>query len=269
MKIDDIVPCAELRPYISRYWIWDGESELPTMLPGTGGELVFQYEGGMKVRLEDGEFQRLPKSAMLSPRCRRFPLHTQEPVGFVSVRFRVGALRHFCRIPSGELVDRYLSAADIWGRSGAAVEARITDSRTNGERISVVESFLLEQFRSNKQSSYEWLDRAFHQLYYHRAKSLDMVVSQSDVSVRHFQKVFKQYAKVSPKYFRRVARMEIVMRQLLLDGRSRYLDLALENGFYDQAHFIKDFQSFTGETPTRFLRAPNFRTHFYNPSLRP
>ena len=267
MKISK-TPHPALRPYISRYWSWDGEHELPVMLPGTGAELMFHYAAPVQIHKADGESGDLPRSVLLSPRGERFVLAAAAPVGFVSVRFRSGALRHFCQMPPGDLVDQCLSAVDIWGWAGREVEARLAEAGDLAARLRVIEGFLLAQWQACRQSRHDWLDEAFHQLYYCQTGGLDQVVAHSGVSIRQFQKVFKQHAGVSPKYFQRVARMEVIVRQLLVNRRHQYLDLALDSGFYDQAHFIKDFRRFAGETPSRFLRESNFCTHFYNPSLR-
>lgn len=267
MKTSDIIPCHALRPYISRYWCWDAEPELPTMLPGTGAELMFHYARPIYIQQKNGTSHSLPRSVLLSPRGGRSLLVADEPAGFVSVRFRSGALRHFCRMPPGELIDQQLSATDLWGPDGRQVETQVCAAGRLTERIRLIENFLLAQLQRCQQSSHGWLDDAFHQLYYHQSGSLDQAVARSGVSIRQFQKIFTQYAGVSPKYFQRVARMEVIVRKLLLTQNRRYLDLALDSGFYDQAHFIKDFRNFTGATPSHFLCDTHFRTHFYNPSL--
>ena len=267
MKTSNLIPCAALRPYISRYWAWDGERELPTMLPGTGAELMFHYANPVSARQSDGTTCSLPRTMLLSPRNERFALQTDAPAGCVSVRFRSGALRHFCRMPPGELIDQCLSAVDIWGQGALVNEEKVAAASHLSARVRLIEDFLLQQWQACRQPAHAWLDDAFRRLYYHSAGSLDQVAAAAGVSTRQFQKVFKQYAGVSPKHFQRVARLESIVRRLLVEQRQQYLDLALDYGFYDQAHFIKDFKRFAGDTPSRYLCAANFRTHFYNASL--
>lgn len=267
MKISHLIPCTVLRPHISRYWAWDSERELPTMLPGTGAELMFHYANPVSVRQADGTACALPRAVLLSPRNGRFALQTDASAGFISVRFRSGALRHFCRMPPGALIDQCLSAADIWGSAALEVEEKVAAAKDLSARVHIIEDFLLQQWQSCRQSTHAWLDDAFRRLYGHSTGSLDQVAAAAGVSTRQFQKVFKQYAGVSPKYFQRVARLENIVRRLLVERRQQYLDLALDHGFYDQAHFIKDFKRFAGDTPSRYLCAANFRTHFYNAAL--
>ena len=90
------------------------------------------------------------------------------------------------------------------------------------------------------------------------------VAEELGISRRHFQKMFNRSAGTSPKSFHRNARFQHTIKQLILDRQSDYLPYALSSGYYDQSHFIKDFQFFTGTTPTSFLQEDNFRSHFYN-----
>ena len=88
--------------------------------------------------------------------------------------------------------------------------------------------------------------------------SLDEVVEHIGMSGRNFRRVFGQIAGVTPKTFQRIGRFERVF-DAVMTGRSPLLtDTALDEGYYDQAHFIRDFESFTGYSP-RMLP----KEHFY------
>jgi AraC-like DNA-binding protein len=54
---------------------------------------------------------------------------------------------------------------------------------------------------------------------------------------------------------------------LLLQRKRKYLDVALEHGYYDQSHFLKEFKNYVSEYPTSFLQEQNFMSHFYNEKL--
>jgi AraC-like DNA-binding protein len=60
---------------------------------------------------------------------------------------------------------------------------------------------------------------------------------------------------LAPKVFCRVRRFQRVLRMLHKTTQVDWADVALECGYYDQAHFIHDFQSFCGLTPSAYLAA--------------
>ena len=71
------------------------------------------------------------------------------------------------------------------------------------------------------------------------------------VSDRQLQRAFHDEVGVSPKQLLRVLRFQQVLRRVR--GQSdnvRWTDIAAACGFYDQAHFVHDFRSFTGESPS-------------------
>lgn len=72
---------------------------------------------------------------------------------------------------------------------------------------------------------------------------------QTGISTRQLERQFAVHVGLSPKRFLRVLRFQQVIAALREPGTSDWPDLALRHGFYDQAHFINDFRSFTGDTP--------------------
>jgi AraC-like DNA-binding protein len=55
----------------------------------------------------------------------------------------------------------------------------------------------------------------------------------------------------------------------MLDRRVRVVDAALEGGYWDQAHFVRDFGCRVGAAPGAWLVSARTRTHFYNTRLEP
>lgn len=229
---------------------------------------MFCYDLPMLVQQPGQPCCNITRSVLLSPRNQRFALSAAcTTTSFIAVRFRVGALRHFCAIPVGKLIDQTLSAQDLWGKAGHHIETSLKNAETLTQRIQMLDAFLWQQWQKHHKTEHAWFDRIIELLYYQQTLSLDELIHCSPVSTRYFQKVFKHNAGVSPKYFQRIARMEVIVKQLLLLQEKHYLYLALERGYFDQAHFIKDFKQLCGDTPSHFLQEKNFRTHFYNPSM--
>lgn len=83
--------------------------------------------------------------------------------------------------------------------------------------------------------------------------SISQFCDQYGMNQRQLERYFKKYIGTSPKSFQRLNRyqetMNIVLNKKIIDLTT----LAYENGYYDQNHFIKEFKSFTGCTPSRFI----------------
>jgi AraC-like DNA-binding protein len=71
-------------------------------------------------------------------------------------------------------------------------------------------------------------------------------------SVRQLQRRFNQVIGTTPKQFARTIRFELAQRRLMFDPDTELTALAYECGYFDQAHFIKDFKAFAGKTPSDY-----------------
>src|SRR5262249_36673949 len=72
------------------------------------------------------------------------------------------------------------------------------------------------------------------------------------MAVRQLERGFRQVLGTSPKSFARTVRFQQAERRLMFDPDAGLTDLAHECGYFDQAHFIKDFKAFTGKTPAQY-----------------
>ncbi len=267
MRVFNLKPHPYLRSYISRYWVWENEPVLPRLLPGTGTELMFHYGQPLRWKNERGQAITVPRSHIMATRFGYYSLEPVSNMGFIAVRFRAGAFRHFCREAGHDLIDEFIDINDIWGHSGQKFGQQIIEAKTLEDRISIIEKVLMGFLEQYRRPEY-WLDRAVRKvLYGYNAVSIEEVSKELCISERQMQRRFKEAVGITPKGFQRVSRFEAVMRHLLLNKEQSYLAAALEHGYYDQSHFIKECNAYVGEHPSLFLQEKNFMSHFYNKSL--
>ena len=264
-----VVPCAPLQPYIDRLWGWESEAlaPLPAMLPGTGAELIFHYGRPFAIENRQRSVARPGLAQLLCARRMPYQPLPQSALGFVAVRFRSGALRHFCALPLGDLRDDVLPVDAVWGAEGGDIAERVAQADTRAQRVSLLEGWLLRCLARHHQEQ-PAIEAALRQLYYrHREVRIDRLAEDIGMSRRHFERVFRSEIGVTPKRFQRTARFNLTVRELLLSASADTLGVALDHGYYDQAHFIHDFRHFVGDSPAAFLQATARVAHFYNPPI--
>lgn len=267
MKISNLVPSKALRPYISRYWVWENERVLPTIFSGTGTELMIHY--GETITGTDHQENKivLPQSYIMSPRFEYYHLQQPNHLGFISIRFRAGAFRQFCKFPCSEFIDSFVEIEDLWGKVGIELEMRVREAPGLKERIRIIEAFLLRRL-SECGKSEPSIDVAVKTLLYHyRTTRIEDISDSIFLSRRQLERKFQETVGVSPKTFQKIARFEAVMKELMLQQQKHYLAVVLDHGYYDQSHFLKDFEHYLGEAPSSFLQKRNFMSHFYNESF--
>jgi len=271
MHICHFQPNIILEPYIDRYWSWESYDQnnfnLPCLVPGTGAELVFHYGDPLIYSCKNYPDIKTPRCHII---CLRHTPHDLKPsgrIGFISVRFRAGMLRHFCKIPLVEIIDTFQDIKNIWGKYGTEISDKVLAAKNTNNRIDIIESELMKLLQIYKKDE-NAINYAVHRIYYgHKGIIINEIAEELNMSRRHFQRIFSGAIGSSPKSFHRNARFQQTLKSLILNHKSNYLPEALENGFFDQSHFIKDFKYFTNTTPSIFLEKNKLMSHFYNTTL--
>ena len=81
---------------------------------------------------------------------------------------------------------------------------------------------------------------------------LDKLVGECNISNRYLQKIFLEKIGFSPKYFVKITRFQHALHLLSGERKDSLTSFAYKAGYFDQAHFIRDFKQFTGFTPSQF-----------------
>jgi transcriptional regulator GlxA family with amidase domain len=82
------------------------------------------------------------------------------------------------------------------------------------------------------------------------AISIRSLAAGLGLSQDRLEKRFRQVVGASPKRYCSILRL----RYVLAGSQTRSLvELALEAGYYDQSHFVREFRAVTGEPPRKFF----------------
>jgi len=101
----------------------------------------------------------------------------------------------------------------------------------------------------------EWLDTSITRILSKDGKVTQTeLAEQSGVGVRHFRRKFKEVVGIGPKYFCKIIQLNTIFERLKSAEQDQLHQLALDCGYYDQAHFINDFNRLIGSSPTHFLK---------------
>jgi AraC-like DNA-binding protein len=118
------------------------------------------------------------------------------------------------------------------------------------QAVTTLEEFLIQQALI-RTYDFKLIQTAAKLLYYTKGQyRISELADYCQVSVRQLERGFQQVIGTSPKTFARTLRFQEAERRLMFDPDADLTGLAYECGYFDQAHFIKDFKAFTGKTPT-------------------
>ena len=254
---------SALRSYIERYWSWDSDQEgyMPTIPPGVGADFFIHY----KTPFTTAQHGKLPQSHLHFSLEHPTEILPSPSIGFIAIRFRTGMLKHFCQIPLAELADTPLNAEDLWGKPGRQMIERLNGAGDFKTKVALLDQSLTALLKEQKHPAWRQI---VNELYYHQdTLKLQDLANQTNLSYRHFRRRFVEETGITPKHFQHLVRFRRTLKPLLMSKERHYLSEALDNGYFDQMHFIKDCKRFLNTTPGDFLQEKNFMSHFYYPAL--
>ncbi|GAB3352764.1 AraC family transcriptional regulator [Arachidicoccus ginsenosidivorans] len=252
MKFDKHFPTEQLRPYIKYFVVSENELENEyKVLPSSGLVIGFQYKGRLST-LKDNKESKLTTAGITGITDSYKVFKNSANIGTILVYFTETGFTHFALHPANYLFNLSLSLDYIFDKNSVIeVEEKIAIANTDKQRIKIVEQFLVSQLKDIQTD--KLIVEAVKLIYQSngtiRIKELNekLFISQSP-----FEKRFRKVVGTTAKKFASIVRFNTVLNNL---NESKTLtEICYENNFFDQAHFIKDFKQFTGNTPENFKR---------------
>jgi len=236
----EIAPSPRLRRYVECYWEQSqAEAADHLVLPDGCVDILFSRSGAEPIGLSAVGLMTAPM------RVPGVPARS-----FFGVRFRPGMASAF--IPGVELlIDEIRPLDHLAGSAAGRMFERLAESDTLEEMAALMDPLLRPLDPPDIGARVLWqLESA--------EVRLDQLISHSGLSVRHFRRLCLERAGVSPKYLSRILRFRKAAQRISAvrgSGQPSWADFAVACGYYDQAHFIREFQEFAGCTPGRFLQS--------------
>jgi len=185
---------------------------------------------------------------------RRFLFEYPARVRLVGVHFKPWGISPFADMPAKELRDRWVPVDAVWQRSLDRIRNRVSDSASATETLRVLEEELRSRLAEALPPGLDLVQRTGGRLAASGgAVPVGVLADAAGVSGNHLATQFKSHVGVTPK---RVARIYRFARLILSVDARRPVDwaeLAQTAGYFDQAHFSREFKDFTGHTPTEYL----------------
>ena len=249
--------CAEdLAPFVHRHMHGMGRDGRPASLriPPTGGIFLSYVPGSpLAVRFGDRTYEARPRF-FIGGQLRR-----EQPLLVSDGRFELigteltptGFYRLFGRDAS-TYTDSIHDLSEHFPQHAAWLDARLDDGAPLRERIAVIED-LLRRLAGDARETPR-VDAAVRLIASRRGVvSVGELADEVGLTSRQLHRRFVRAVGVSPKHYAKIVQVNEVFGALLAGDYEHIRALALDHGYYDQAHFIRDFQRFVGMSPMRFL----------------
>lgn len=255
------VPIPRLRPFIQYLWASSnqGSSEGPIvaererMIPSGCMHIVFRFSD-QPIRifkcLEDTEGDAFYRGAVAGMRSAYYVKDIARSACTVGASLRPGACEALFGIPADEVSGRHVALEDLWGNEARCLSERLQETNYFERRLEVFESFLANRL-PRVSAIHPAIAHALSR--FSTTTDIGKIVEETGYSHRHFIQLFRQSVGISPRIYTRLVRFQRTLRHGVDKTRGRWIDVALEAGYADQAHFNREFRELTGISPTEYL----------------
>jgi AraC-like DNA-binding protein len=230
----------DLEQFIEHYWIvrWDfAEPQTAETLPHPSVHMVLEKERSEIVGVMRGRFSRKLEGAGR----------------VIGTKFRPGAFRAFVDRPVAAFTDRRWPLREVFGADAFAAEALSHDE--DSAAVEVIETFLRSR-RPVLTDAMALAGRIVARIAEDRGlRKVDQLVDEFAIPARQLQRLFREYVGVTPKWVIQRYRLIEAAEHLASGTANDLATLALDLGYADQAHFIRDFKKIVGRPPARFAKA--------------
>jgi AraC-like DNA-binding protein len=215
---------------------------------GTLELVVNLHEDALRIYASDNRGWRRYSGAVVSGAYRRFfVIDARDHASIVGVHFRPGGAWAFLRVPPGELADRHVDLAMLWGRSAVELRERMCAAASAAERFALLERALTSRLVDCR-PGHPAVPFALGQLA-RPGVTVGEVAADVALSRRRFIQVFTTEVGMTPKRLSRVLRFQRVSELARRIDAPDWARLARTCGYFDQSHLINDVTEFTGASP--------------------
>jgi len=170
------------------------------------------------------------------------------------VKFRPAGFHPFLGAPLADLADRTMPVAAVFGAAGDALVADVLAVDDDARNVAAADAFLVERLPEPDPAVAE-VNRIAALIVNDRGITrVDQVASRTGVGKRTLQRLFNEYVGVSPKWLIMRYRLHEAADRLAGEEGVGLADLALDLGYFDQAHFARDFKAVVGRSPAEYAR---------------
>lgn len=173
------------------------------------------------------------------------------------VRLRVGAAAAVIGVPAGELTDHGVALDAIWGAAAPEALERLHAVPHGRARAALFRELLRDRLRRAEPPSRVTLEAVRRIASMGGRVRVRDLAAELGVGDRRLQQLFHQHVGLSPKAMCRLARFRDVLARCSKRARP-WPEIALDGGFYDQAHFANEVRTFSGLTPSELARHGDF-----------
>jgi AraC-like DNA-binding protein len=251
------IPQGSLAPYVKFIWCNEGyrpESIKERVLPAGSSQFIINLEDKRFCHfkgVDTDDMHEFDRAVLVGVQTSSVFLDARTRISTMGVVFWPGGLQALFNLPTGELTNQVISVSDVTDRDITALRQELSAESNPDKKFCLLKSFLISILDLGFQPNPAIMFSA-RKVYNQNGKQpISEITDQVGYSRRRLSELFRDTVGASPKQYSRIQRFQYSLK--MLRSEPNLSNIALECGYYDQAHFNRDFKALSGITPTEYL----------------
>ncbi len=250
-------PVLALAPYVEALWWMSGQApDAPAppdkVLPDGCLELVLHLGDPFAAGADAVRMERQPGAVLVGQLTSCLFLRPGKRVASMGIRFRPRGAWPFLGPRVHELTGRVTAPGDLWGAAAAELAETVAAAANRQAQARAAQAWLRRRLAGAPATDVPVAGAVSTIVARRGAVTVTELADATGLSSRQLERRFRAAVGVPPKTLARVLRFQAVLHAVG-SGAAGWAGVALDHGYFDQPHLIRDFQELAGETPARLL----------------
>jgi AraC-like DNA-binding protein len=237
-------PSPDLAAHVEHFWSvqWDLRGLAPERaetLPHPSVHMIFERHVGARIA---------------GVTHKKFTRVLEDQGGVIAAKFTPGGFLPFAGRPVSRFTDATVPLRDVFGAEGDVLERDVLSGPTDESSITVIETFLRKRLPPPDEHAIRIAEIVYAVAADRGVLKVDDLVDRYRVNKRTLQRLFSKYVGVSPKWVIQRYRLHEAAERLASGDSVSQSALAVDLGYSDQAHFVRDFKALIGTSPAAYAR---------------
>lgn len=254
MLYDRIEPDLSLSHLIDCYWVIESNDRTPhqqKIIPDGFPEIIFHYRDPYRINIS-GEWELQNRKLLAGQIRNHFLLENTGSSGMIGIKLKPAGVTQLFGISMQEFTDKVVHLDSVLEAEFHFVSEFLLSPTPYFEKVDRLNRFFNEKKKQMKKNEL-LIDNALELIFKENGVvSVSELISALNVGERKLERLFNKYVGLSPKFYSRIIRFNYIF-QLIQKKKLSWSEVAQLSGYYDQSHFISNFQEFTGEDPSSYF----------------
>jgi AraC-like DNA-binding protein len=260
VSLSEFQPDPVLSSFVEFYWEGAFNTTLEPLLkqyviPNGFVELIIHLSDSHCDLISGQTWNQSPDYTIIGLHTRPYEVQFRNCVNVFGIRFKPDGIYNLFGIPASFFSERYEDMELVLGNDFHDFCSSLREAKDIQKRLMLSQKYLCNQLEKHH-SGLTYVNRAAEII---RRKNCSARIEELPdkvfISLRQLEREFKNKIGVTPKQYMRIARLNALNRYFQTNKDYNLADLSYETGFSDQAHLIREFKSFAGTPPTKFLKS--------------